>query len=341
MKILIPSIQVPFISGGAELMTYGLKNALIENGHEVEVVTFPFKFSPLTELELLMDYCKSSLFDNFNGYNVDLVIALQFPAFYIQHPNRVLWLMHQHRSVYDLYSEQESSTELRLFRKKVHNLDSNELASYPKRFSMCQNITDRLRHYNNIDSTPVYHPPNNHTLFYNAGIENFIFCPSRLECLKRQDLLIQALVHSKSNVGVIIAGTGGQEAQFKELAESLGVAERIRFVGYISEQEKRAYYAHCLAVFFGPQDEDYGYITLEAFLSSKPVITCHDSGGPTEFVIDQRNGYIVEPKPEQIAEKIDYLVANKQHAEVMGQEGLVSYREKSITWQNVVEKLLG
>ena len=39
-----------------------------------------------------------------------------------------------------------------------------------------------------------------------------------------------------------------------------------------------------LGVIFPPLDEDYGYVTLEAMLAAKPVITCTDSGGPLEFV---------------------------------------------------------
>ena len=52
-------------------------------------------------------------------------------------------------------------------------------------------------------------------------------------------------------------------------------------------------YANALAVPFLPQDEDLGYITLEAQLSGKPVVTCTDSGGPTELVDDGVSGFIV------------------------------------------------
>jgi glycosyltransferase involved in cell wall biosynthesis len=46
------------------------------------------------------------------------------------------------------------------------------------------------------------------------------------------------------------------------------------------------------AVLFAPYQEDYGYVTLEAFLSRKPVITARDSGGTLEFVEDGVNGYV-------------------------------------------------
>ena len=49
---------------------------------------------------------------------------------------------------------------------------------------------------------------------------------------------------------------------------------------YISDEEKLRLYANCLGVIYPPLDEDYGYITLEAMLAQKPVVTTRDAGGP-------------------------------------------------------------
>lgn len=340
MKILIPSVQVPFIFGGAQIMTEGLANALVAHGHEVEIVKFPFKFSPESYLADSMDYCINNDFQNFNGHEIDKVIALQFPAYYVQHNDKVLWLMHQHRAVYELYDRQVKTPDLEVLRNKILDFDTSELAKFNKRFSMCQNVSNRLQKYNGIDATPVYHPPKDAEKFFTEPSENFIFCPSRLESLKRQDLLIKALQFTKSPIGIIIAGEGGQMDNFRKLTEDLGLNHKVRFVGHISEQEKRLYYARSLAVFFGPYDEDYGYITLEAMLSSKPVITCCDSGGPLEFVVDGESGFIVNPEPEQVAEKIDMLAFDKSKAKEMGKNGFASYHQKNISWDNVVARLL-
>lgn len=340
MRILIPSVQVPFILGGAQIMTEGLRDALVAHGHEVEIVRFPFKFSPESYLSQSMDYCLENQFDNFNGYHIDKVIALQFPAYYVKHPEKILWLMHQHRAVYELYEQQTKTPELIALHDKIVEYDTKELSTFSKRFSMCKNVTNRLMKCNGVDSKPIYHPPKNANAFFNEPAQDFIFCPSRIETLKRQDLLIKALQFSKSSIGVIFAGEGGQIENFRRLSEELGVNNKIRFVGHISEQEKLLYYARSLAVFFGPFDEDYGYITLEAMLSSKPVITCSDSGGPLEFVVNNETGYVVEPEPQQIAERIDELVYNKRKARELGQAGLSYYLQKNITWDNVVNTLL-
>ncbi len=77
-------------------------------------------------------------------------------------------------------------------------------------------------------------------------------------------------------------------------------------------------YAHASAVFFGPLDEDYGYVTLEAMLSSKPVITCRDSGGPLEFVVNNETGYVTEPEPEEIAAALEKLMGDAALAKRWG-----------------------
>ena len=115
----------------------------------------------------------------------------------------------------------------------------------------------------------------------------------------------------------------------------------MRLIGRFSEQEKFSYYAQCLAVFFAPINEDYGYITLEAMLSSKPVITCTDSGGPLEFVEHQITGYVLEPNPQEIARVIDELYFNKEKAKFMGLAGYNKYHTANISWDNVIERLLG
>ena len=71
--------------------------------------------------------------------------------------------------------------------------------------------------------------------------------------------------------------------------------KRIEFLGYVNEDQKREYYANALVVLFVPFDEDYGFITIEAMKSRKPVITTTDSGGPLEFVKTDHTGFVVSP----------------------------------------------
>ncbi|MCD6323431.1 MAG: glycosyltransferase family 4 protein [Clostridiales bacterium] len=341
MRILIPSIQAPFIRGGGELMVENLNDALLRYGHQSEIVKIPFKFNPASYVEDIMEIWQYQDFNNFNGYNIDKVIVLQFPAFYVKHDHKILWLMHQYRAVYELFDDTNSAVELKCLREKIIESDNRLLGAIDKRYSMCQNISNRLMKHNGIESTPLYHPVANENRFYSDDHYGYIFYPSRLEKLKRQDLLIRAMKYTKTNVIAIIAGTGSQTKVYKKMISDLGIESKVKMLGYISDEEKYVYYARSLAVFFAPYDEDYGYITLEAMLSSKPVITCRDSGGPLEFVSNEETGFVVDPDPMQIAEKIDWLYSNQKKARNMGQNGRQHYLKKNITWENVVERLLG
>ncbi|MGT2491382.1 glycosyltransferase [Cupriavidus basilensis] len=62
-------------------------------------------------------------------------------------------------------------------------------------------------------------------------------------------------------------------------------------------------------------------MTLEAMLSSKPVLTCTDSGGPLEFVRDGENGWIVPPEPAALAQRIDWIAGHERQAEEIGRGG--------------------
>jgi glycosyltransferase involved in cell wall biosynthesis len=91
-------------------------------------------------------------------------------------------------------------------------------------------------------------------------------------------------------------------------------------------------------VIYPPFDEDFGYVTLEAFLSRKPVVTTADSGEPTEFVIQDETGLVVEPDPQAVGEAIARLASDRQRAERLGAAGYD--RARQITWSGTIERLV-
>ena len=120
----------------------------------------------------------------------------------------------------------------------------------------------------------------------------------------------------------------------------MGVEDGITWAGEIGEVEKLTKYANCLAVVFPPVDEDYGYITLEAMLSAKPVITCTDSGGTNEFVISGQTGHIVEPDPAALGQVFDELWSDRSAARQMGRAARDHYNSMDISWSSVLRRLL-
>jgi len=345
MRIGVATVQVPFIRGGAENHTTGLVKAISEFGHEAEAISMPFRFSPVSEVKRSMDIWESENFEHMNGYNMDLVICLKFPTFYLKHNHKIAWVMHQNRAVYDLWntplSEALSQTdEGRQLRQEIIERDNKALNSCKGIFANSKTVADRLLRFNQINSIPLYHPPKFISHFYNAPAEPYIFFPSRLEDLKRQDLLIKAMKYVKSPVVALLAGDGGKKPALQDMISQMDLTHRVRLIGRLTDDEMFGFYAHCLGVFFGPYDEDYGYVTLEAMLSAKSVITCTDSGGPLEFVIDKETGFVVKPEPEAVAQAIDDLYFHQKLAAEMGKNGRERYHKLNISWENVIQQLL-
>lgn len=345
MRIAIASVQVPFIAGGAEAMTEGLSEAILAAGHQVEVITMPFQFSPINIVSSSMIEWLQKDFDRFDCGHIDQVIALKFPAYYLSHKNKKIWLMHQHRSVYELFDtpfgESSNSHEASILREKVKAFDNISFANAAEIFTISKTVSNRVKYFNGFDTIPLYQPPPYATMYEAGAVFPYIFIPSRLEGLKRQELIVRAMKNIKEPLFAVIAGDGGQFEYLRKLVELEGLQHRVKFVGRLKAEAFRRYYSNAFLVFFGPYLEDYGFVTLEAMLSAKPVITCTDSGGPTEFVINDETGRIVEPDEQAVADAVNSLWANKKKAVEMGVNGLSHYHALNITWANVIEKLLG
>ena len=343
MKIAVATVQVPFISGGAEIHTNNLKQALIEAGHQVEIVTMPFWFNPPALVREKMKAWESEDFAAYLSGSIDRVIALKFPAYYLKHPNKVVWLLHPHSSLYDFYDTpygaQRDDSESAELRADIFTKDAKCFGTAKEIFSVSNYLSGVIHREIGVSTKPLYHPPPEVDAFRSAEPYPYIFFPSRLESQKRQDLLIRAMQYVDEPLVAVIAGDGGQLLYCQDLVVQLNLGHRVKFVGNLVGESLRNYYSHAFAVYFGPFHEPYGYITLEAMLSSKPVITCKDSGGPTEFVVDGETGIISEPDPREIANSINALWANRTRACSMGQEGRKHYNDLGLSWSNVVREL--
>ncbi len=346
MKVAIATVQVPFIRGGAEVLATSLRAALQSRGYAADVARIPFKWYPSDTLVQCMIAGRTLDLSAVNGDKIDIVIAMKFPAYFLRHDHKVVWLMHQHRQAYDLWQTRFGDIHTwpdgEILRESIKHHDTNYLSEARRIYTISENVTSRLRHYNRLDSTALYPPPDGHERLYCESYDDFVFYPSRIDPMKRQRLLIEAARYLKSGMRVVIAG-GGNEAESSHLCamiQEYGLSSRVSLVGFISEDEKRSYYARCRCVFFGGVDEDYGYVTLEAFYSRKPVVTLIDTGGALEFATDGHNGYICEADARSIAARLDELSEDRELAEVLGAEGHATLSRKNIDWDHVTRSLV-
>jgi glycosyltransferase involved in cell wall biosynthesis len=347
MRIVIATAQVPFIRGGAEILAEGLLRALRSQGHAAEIVAIPFKWYPPERILEQVLACRLLDLSESGGAPIDRVIGLKFPAYLIPHPHKVLWLLHQFRTAYDLWDHPFGDLDRYpngpQVREAIQRIDQNLIPEAKAVFTISRNVSSRLWHYCGIDSVPLYHPPASAELFYGGPVEDYFFYPSRLASLKRQALVLQALAATRRPVRVRFAGLA-DEAHYGEtlemLARQLNVEHRVEWLGQVTEEEKRALYAHALGVIFPPVDEDYGYVTLEAMLAAKPLITCTDSGAPLEFVQHDVTGLIAKPSPQDIAMAMDRLWDDRSWAWAMGEAGKKRYDNLNISWVAVAERLV-
>lgn len=340
MKVLVTATQVPFARGGAEAHMRSLVRALWDHGHQAELMRVPFTFAPEQTVRTSMDFCAGFDLDQLSGGAPERVISLQFPAWGMTHHNQVVWIMHQHRAVYELYDPANASSELAELRQAVHRYDHRALGSARRLFANSRRVARRLEQHNGLEAEPLYHPPPDADAFYSGDARNYILFPSRLETLKRQDLLVEAACHLPASLHIVLLGEGGQQARLEELIRKHGLEEKVHLLGHRPRREQLAWYAHALGVFFGPKDEDYGYVTLEAMLAARPVITCTDSGGPLEFVQPGETGEVVEPEPDAVAEAIHRLWRERERARRMGEAGRAAIKALDLNWNKVVERLL-
>jgi glycosyltransferase involved in cell wall biosynthesis len=339
VKILVTANLVPFMHGGANYHIAGVVNALQAAGHEVELLRLPFRFSPEADIVRAMTHASEIDLIQPNGVTIDQVVSLQFPGYGVAHPDHRVWVMHQHRAVYELYDATKSTPELADLRERVIAFDNRVLRAAKTVFANSRRVAERLREFNDVGAKPLYHPPTQAEQFYCEDALDYVFFPSRLETLKRQHLVIEAARHMRSGLKIVLAGDGGQRGVLAQLIERYGVGDRVALIGHISEAEKRAFYARAQAVVFPAFDEDYGYITLEAMLSGKPVVTCTDSGGPLEFVRHDDTGWVEAPDAHALAARFDWIAANARKTADAGRRARDAYASAGITWDRVVETL--
>jgi len=342
-RIAICAAQVPFTRGGAEVLYESLRDELERRGHRAEIVALPFNWS--SRMAILKSALAWRLLDlsDAAGERVDLVVATRFPSYAVRHPRKVVWLIHQFRQVYELAGTRFSDFGARPgddeVAKMIRDLDRRALGEARARFSISRNTAERLRAHNGLDAEPLYPPPPLGDAYASGEAGDYVFTVGRLDPMKRFDLLVRAVAATRRPLTAVIAGEGPERDRLAALAGELGVAGRVELPGRISDRRLVELYAGALAVFYAPFDEDYGYVTVEAFRSGRPVVTTADSGGVLEFVRDGENGYVCAPGAErEIAARFERLWDDRAGALRLGRAG--RERVAAIGWDRVVERLL-
>lgn len=348
MRVAICHPQTPFVTGGAEAHVRGLIAALQAAGHQAETVTIPYTWYPPSQIVHQMGMWRSIDLTEANGQPIDMVVAMKFPAYLIRHPRKVVWLIHQHRTAYELWDHPTFADLSRYadgppVRAMVHQADRIAFGESTRVFTNSRNVLGRLERSLGIGGEVLYHrSPLTDRLLEATPKElgDYVLFPSRFESLKRQSLAIEAMQHVQTDVRLILVGSGPDRDALQATISERHLSGRVEIRERIPDEELIDLYLGALAVFFGPFDEDYGYITIEGMAAARPVIVTTDSGGPLEFAREGETGAIVEPEPDAIAASFDRVWSERAHARDMGAAGRRFVAAHVPDWDHVVGRLL-
>lgn len=328
--------------GGAEFLVDALRDQLVARGHEATLVRIPFPATLDQKVLSNILSCRTLPFDE-----ADKVIAFKFPAYFVRHPNKTLWMFHQLRQVYELWDTDYGLRQTpgnNCIREVVTRSDNLFLREARRIYVNSREVAGRLQRFNGIQSEVLYPPLLDRELCHFESYGDFLFYPSRITNFKRQHLAIEAMAFTKTPVRLVLAGKceeAGYEEKLRQLIDQHGLTNRVLMLGWIEQAEKFKLMAEALACIYLPYKEDsYGFVSMEAFYSRKAVITSDDSGGTSELIEDGVNGYVVAPKPELLAQRFDALYGDRRMARELGENAHAELTSRDISWDTVIERLL-
>ncbi len=343
MRVAVCSTQVPFTTGGAEALAESLHHQLQKRGFESALITVPFAWVPRLEIvESALAWRLLSL-DGPAG-EPDLVIATKFPSYLVRHSNKVVWLVHQFRQVYDLlgtsWSDFGRGQRDRRLVELVRAMDDRAFAESRALYAISANVAERARSNNGVQPTVLHPLPRLFDRLETGPLGDYVLAAGRLEELKRVELLIESLSLTTTPVRCKIAGEGPLRSRLIELVRRHGLERRVELVGRVTDDELIALYRDCLAVYYAPYDEDFGFVTIEAFKAAKPVLTAADSGAVLELVRHDENGRVHPPgNAAAFAASLDLLWQDRQRAAELGRRGHDAVA--GLSWDRVIAALTG
>jgi glycosyltransferase involved in cell wall biosynthesis len=343
VRIAVVTSSPPNVEGGHMVVARELSRALREAGHEARTIVTPdYGFG--RQARAYFDTWRTNVSQAAGG-SVGQIITLRYPSYAVRHPHHVCWLNHTMREYYDLWERftaplsPQGRAKERVRRTLIHAADRYLLTrNVSKLFVQSRTIQQRLAMWPSLASTVLY-PPAPNRPYRTEGYGPELLFVSRLTALKRADLVIRALAEpAAAGVRLSIAGDGEERPALERLTADLNVGARVSFAGRLTDEQILDRLARCRAVVFPPLQEDFGFVTVEACASRKAVITCRDSGGPTELVRDGVSGFVCEPTPASLAAAMQRLDADAALAERMGTE---AYKIGArLTWPETVRTLV-
>jgi glycosyltransferase involved in cell wall biosynthesis len=347
MRVLVVNNMSPFVHGGAEELAAHLVLRLRQHGHAGELLRVPFRHHPADGIVEQMLACRMM-----RTPGPDRVVALKFPAYMIPHSNKVLWLLHQYRQAYDLWATGHSNIpntpDGDALRACIRAADDECFRSAKAIYVNSEVTQQRLRAHNGFESEVLHPPLNDPEIFLSepGDAGDYLFCGGRINLMKRQHLLVEAMRHVRAPAKLVVAGPPDAPAdarRLEKLVEVHGLRDRVRLeLGRLPRVRIGELVRGSLACAYMPVDEDsYGYCTMEAFEAGRAVLTTHDAGGVLGLVKTSATGWVTVPEPQSLALEIDRLFGDRTRTRDLGRAAHECLRSKGLTWERTIASLTG
>lgn len=278
------------------------------------------------------------------SYNPDLLICYSFPSIYVSRsincpkafyylPMEFIYFPIKKRWLWANDGKRKSAFFASLFLSPILKmLDKGWIKN--KLVIANSDFTRReIKGRYNIDSFISYPPLN--TVFkpnskyaetlkkYNIN-RKFVLTAGRIIPDKRQDWLVEVFAKLPKDLDFVIAGgiSDDYKKSLLDLAEKLGVADRINPIGLVQQAELVDLYSACEVFMFASPEEAFGLVPIEAMACGAPVVAWNDNAGPNEYVINKINGFLSKPYDlSDFTEKVRYILKSnfkqKNHKKIV------------------------
>jgi len=165
-----------------------------------------------------------------------------------------------------------------------------------------------------------------------------ILTVSRLIERKGVDTLIRALARSRDRMlHLDIAGDGPEGGALRELAHSVGVADRVRFHGFVDRAQLASLYANADVFALVSRAESCSMAILEAMAAGLPIVATK-AGGNVELIRHSVNGFLVEPENiDALESALSALAADPQQRLHFGARNRALI-EQRYGWRSVAQQ---
>lgn len=163
------------------------------------------------------------------------------------------------------------------------------------------------------------------------GNRKVVLSLGRLVYYKGLNFLVHAAVFLPKEYVIVIAGDGPLRNKLEKLSRRLGVADRVHFLGEISDEQRWLFLRTC-DVFVLPsleRSESFGIVQVEAMACGKPVISTGIRHSGVGWVNrDGVTGRVVPPgDPKALAQAVIEIVENKNNYALFCQNSLLRFQD--------------